>query len=184
MVENGHDMSPGQCEGRWKTLMRGLKLVHDHNSKSGNNAKQYPYENELAFMAVKPNISASYVVSSACSSKPATSSSANQPSLLQDEESDSKDNLLAKESDTDSEKIAASENKTKKAQIDEPKPKRKRPNEVVDVLKGFISTQQERFDAESNRREQMHKERMEIFKGFLSILQNKVNDKMSGWQLC
>jgi hypothetical protein len=49
--------------------MRGLKSVHDHNNKSGNNPRQHQYENELAFMAEKPNVSESYVVSSGSKNK-------------------------------------------------------------------------------------------------------------------
>ena len=29
-----------QCEGRWKTLMRSLKKVTDHNAKTGNDLKR------------------------------------------------------------------------------------------------------------------------------------------------
>ena len=39
-----------QCEGRWKTLVRGVKKVSDHNSKSGNNLKTHPYEEQLDFI--------------------------------------------------------------------------------------------------------------------------------------
>jgi len=81
-------MSPAQCDGRWKTLMRGLKNVYDHNNKSGNNPKQHPYDKELDFIAEKPNVSASYVVSSGSSSTPATAStSSTNKLLLQDEAS-------------------------------------------------------------------------------------------------
>jgi len=52
----------------------------------------------------------------------------------------------------------------------EPKPKRKRPNEVIDVLKNVMEMQQKRYDDEAKRKEQMHKERMGIFGGFLEVL--------------
>ena len=48
----------------------------------------------------------------------------------------------------------------------EPKPKRKRPNEVIDFLKIFMETQQKRYDDEVKRKEQMHKERIGIVGGF------------------
>ena len=57
----GHKMSGAQCEGRWKTLLRGLKNVHDHNKKSGRKPKHHPDDEELVFMAEKPNIAESFV---------------------------------------------------------------------------------------------------------------------------
>lgn len=130
----GHSMCSSQCDGRWKTLMRGLKSVHDHNNKSGNNPRQHQYENELAFMAEKPNVSESYVVSSGSSkAKPAIASSSCVTGLP---------NMI--ENDSDSENTPKCSNKLKKDEFpeNEPKPKRKRPNEVIDVLKNFMETQQ------------------------------------------
>lgn len=162
----GHSMSSSQCEGRWKTLMRGLKSVHDHNNKSGNNPRQYQYENELAFMAEKPNVSESYVVSSGSSkAKPAIASSSCVTALPNS-------NMIENDSDSDSENTPKCSTKLKKDESpeNEPKPKRKRPNEVIDVLKNFMETQQKRYDDEAKRKEQMHKERMGIFVGFLEVL--------------
>ncbi|CAB3981319.1 Hypothetical predicted protein [Paramuricea clavata] len=53
-----------QCEGRWKTLVRGAKKAADHNSKSGNDLKTHPYEDELEFYSERPNIKPAYLVSS------------------------------------------------------------------------------------------------------------------------
>jgi len=202
LEDKGHAMTPAQCDGRWKTLMRGLKNVYDHNNKSGNNSKQHPYDKELDFIAEKPNVSASYVVSSGSSSIPATAStssanklllqdeasgnsskpatastsSVNKP-LLQDEASGSKKTYI-NDSNTDTENVSVPNKRIKKEfEGNEQKPKRKKQNEVVDVLKSFISTQQERFDAEYHRKEKMHTDRMEVFQGFLSILQKQTNDK-------
>lgn len=58
----------------------------------------------------------------------------------------------------------------------EPKPKRKRSNEVVEVLKNFMDIQQKRYDDECQRKEKMHSERMEIFGGFLELLKKGAND--------
>ena len=45
-----------QCEGRWKTLMRSLKKVTDHNARTGNDLKKHPYEAQLEFIIERPNI--------------------------------------------------------------------------------------------------------------------------------
>jgi len=71
------------------------------------------------------------------------------------------------ENDSDSENTPKCSKKLKKDESpeNEPKPKRKRLNEVIDVLKKIIETQQKRYDDEAKRKEQMHKERMGIFGG-------------------
>ena len=160
----GHSMSSSQCEGRWKTLMRGLKSVHDHNNKSGNNPRQYQYENELAFMAEKPNVSESYVVSSGSSkAKPAIASSSCVTALP---------NMIENDSDSDSKNTLKYSKILKKDEFpeNEPQPKRKRPIEVIDVLTNFMETQQKRYDDEAKTKEQMHKERMGMCCGFLEVL--------------
>ena len=47
MHANGYCYTPDhcdQCEGRWKTLVRGVKRVADHNAKSGNAPKKHQFE--------------------------------------------------------------------------------------------------------------------------------------------
>lgn len=169
----GHKMSGAQCEGRWKTLLRGLKNVHDHNKKSGRNPKYHPYDKELAFMAEKPNIAESYVVSSGSGN-----SKASKPIAASLTATDNQQNLTENESDAESENSSSSASKKVKKESTEyePKPKRKRSNEVVEVLKNFMDTQQKRYDDECQRKEKMHNERMEIFGCFLELLKKGAND--------
>lgn len=153
--------------------LRGLKNVHDHNKKSGRNPKYHPYDKELAFMAEKPNIAESYVVSSGSGN-----SKASKPIAASLTATDNQQNLTENESDAESENSCSSASKkVKKESIEyEPKPKRKRSNEVVEVLKNFMDTQQKRYDDECQRKEKMHNERMEIFGGFLELLKKGAND--------
>ena len=53
-----------QCEGRWKTLLRSLKKVTDHNAKTGKDLKRHPYEEQLDFLIDQPNIKPSYIAGS------------------------------------------------------------------------------------------------------------------------
>ncbi|XP_034307601.1 uncharacterized protein [Magallana gigas] len=69
------NFSAVQVEGRWKTLMRGLKNVKDHNKKSGAERRNHPYEEELEFMAAKPNVQPECVVGTENKSSPETKSS-------------------------------------------------------------------------------------------------------------
>jgi hypothetical protein len=163
LQEKGHNVSNYQCEGRWKTLLRGLKNTHDHNKKSGNNPKYHPYGKELAFMSEKPNISESYVVSSGSNPKPAAAVAASNPQNFSD-------------NDSDSESSAISKSNNKEPKENEPKAKRRRSNEVVEVLKNFMDTQQKRYDDDCRRKEQMHKERMEVFGGFLELLKKGASE--------
>ena len=50
-----------QCEGHWKTLMRSLKKVTDHNAKTGNDLKKHPYEAQLDFIIERANIKPTYI---------------------------------------------------------------------------------------------------------------------------
>ncbi|OWF38650.1 hypothetical protein KP79_PYT23065 [Mizuhopecten yessoensis] len=169
LCSHGHNMTPSQCEGKWKTLLRGPKNVNDHNNKSGNDSKSHPYANEFAFISNKPNFNPLYV---ACSD-----SSANKQST---ETSDSDGEKPVKSS-----KISPIKGK-RSSDGSEPKPKQRKSHasEVINVLSNFISNQQERYENESARKEQMHSERMEIFRGFLSAAKSRgigaVHNNQSG----
>ena len=56
MQMHKYNYSSKQCEGRWKTLVRGVKKVSDHNSKTGNSLKTHPFEKQLDFLVKQPNI--------------------------------------------------------------------------------------------------------------------------------
>lgn len=64
MQMHKYSYSSEHCEGRWKTLVRGVKKVSDHNSKTGNSLKTHPFEKQLHFLVKKPNIRPSYVIES------------------------------------------------------------------------------------------------------------------------
>ena len=64
MQMHKYNYSSEQCEGRWKTLVRSVKKVSDHNSKTGNSLKTHPFEKQLDFLVKKPNIRPSYVIES------------------------------------------------------------------------------------------------------------------------
>ena len=59
-----YNYSSEQCEGQWKTLVRSLKKVADHNSKEGNDLKTHPYEEQLEFIIEQPNIKPLYILGS------------------------------------------------------------------------------------------------------------------------
>lgn len=47
LKEQGHNFTPDQVCGRWKTLVRAYKNVKAHNSKSGSSLKVFQFETEL-----------------------------------------------------------------------------------------------------------------------------------------
>ncbi|KAJ8303787.1 hypothetical protein KUTeg_018710 [Tegillarca granosa] len=176
LVDKGYNVTASQCEGRWKTLLRGLKTISDHNKKSGNDKKSHPFAKELEFMAEKPNIKPEYVAGSDETSK--TKRSFNTETASTDDDSDQ----LHPKASTSGENTDQSDVKTS----NEPKSKRRKSSsaEVVTVLKDFIQTQQERYEIESKKKEQMHNERMEIFKGFLNLFEENdifVENKTDIW---
>lgn len=145
MQENGYSFSPEQCEGRWKTLVRGVKKVADHNSKTGNNPKTHPYEEELEFYSERPNVKPSYLVSSSAGAK----------SIEDDEDQESEDSSRSKSP-------APVPAKKKRSNI----------SEVLDVLKVHIQAQCDRHQETLQRQEQMHQERMTVMKGFLDVFKD------------
>ena len=162
LVNHGHNVTGAQCEGRWKTLIRGLKNVCDHNQKSGNNPRTHPFQNELAFIAEKPNVCMSYVVSSAV--KPTASITI--PTANKESDTDA----INKESDTDSDNPLPKLHKRPVENIVQAPKKRRRTNEVVDVLKDFMVTQQERYEDDTKRKDLMHRDKMEIWGGLVHLL--------------
>jgi len=189
--KKGYDITPAQCEGRWKTLMRGLKSVHDHNNKSGNGTKTHPYAKQLEFISDKPNFTPAYVITSNKTPEVDTcrSRSRSPDHLLDSENADitqnadditqnADDNITAVGNETQATNTVESQSTPSTS---EPKAKQRRSNsEVVNVLNEFITSQQTKHEAESTRREKMHSEKMEIFQGFLSIMQASLRNQSQG----
>ena len=118
-----------QCEGRWKTLMKSLKKVTDHNAKTGNDLKKHPYEAQLDFIIDRPNIKPAYIQGSTTDSS------------LDDENTTNAGN------DSDSDSSVSDRSTTTPSPAPAPVPaKKKRSNvsEVLDVLKEHMSVQNAR----------------------------------------
>lgn len=149
--------SSEQCEGRWKTLLRSLKKVTDHNAKSGEGLKRHPYEEQLDFLIEQPNIKPSYIVGSTVDG--------NLQSGIEENGNEDSD------SDLDG---SISERSTSPAPPAPTPAKRKRSNvsEVLDVLKEHINVQNARQQENIQRQKEMHEERMAVMKGFLEVFKD------------
>lgn len=146
MHSNGYCYTPDQCEGRWKTLVRGVKRVADHNAKSGNAPKKHQFEDELEFYSERPNVKPTYLVSS-------TGTTENLDASL--------------EEDSEEEECQS------KSPVPVPaKKKRSNISDVLDVLKEHIQVQSERHQETLKRQEQMHQERLTMMKGFLDVFKD------------
>ena len=143
MEQHGYCYTAEQCEGRWKTLVRGVKKVADHNSKSGNDLKTHPYEDELEFYSERPNVKPAYLVSS-------SGASVDLESIEEDSEEDS----------------------TRSISPAPAKKRRSNVSEVLDVLKVHIQSQSDRHQETLQIQEQMHQERMTVMKGFLDVFKD------------
>ena len=146
-----------QCEGRWKTLLRSLKKVTDHNAKSGNDLKRHPYEEQLDFLIEQPNIQPSYIAGS----------TVDDNQQLDDEETTNE----GSDSDLDS---SVSERSASPAPPAPTPAKKKRSNvsEVLEVLKEHISVQNARQQENNQRQKEMHEERLAVMKGFLEVFKD------------
>ncbi|CAB4009810.1 Hypothetical predicted protein [Paramuricea clavata] len=143
-----------QCEGRWKTLVRGVKKVADHNSKSGNDLKTHPYEDELEFYSERPNVKPAYLVSSSGSLVD-----------LESIEEDSEEDITRSTSPVPAPAPAPAPVKKRRSNV----------SEVLDVLKVHIQSQSDRHQETLQRQEQMHQERMTVMKGFLDVFKDMKN---------
>lgn len=146
------NFSAVQVEGRWKTLMRGLKNVKDHNKKSGAERRNHPYEEELEFMAAKTNVQPECVVGTENKSSPETKSSK--------EESDSG---RPDTPTTSTKRKCVSPEKLNQSS------KRRRTNDVLDSFEQIMKNESQRFEEQVERR---HREKMEMFGNFLEILKS------------
>ena len=146
-----------QCEGRWKTLMRSLKKVTDHNAKTGNDLKKHPYEAQLDFIIERPNIKPVYIQGSTTDS-----------SLELDDENTTN----ADESDSDS-SVSDRSTTTPPPALVPAKKKRSNVSEVLDVLKEHMSVQNARQQEAMQRQKEMHEERMEVMRGFLDFFKKQ-----------
>lgn len=154
MQTHKYNYSNVQCEGRWKTLERSVKKVSDHNSKSGNDVKTHPYEEQLEFLIERPNIRPSYILGS----------------TIDNENQDSGENEENQEYSSEGES-----NRSVSPVPPAPTPaKRKRSNvsEVLDALKEHITIQKRRHEENMRRQDVMHQERMTIMKGFLDVFKD------------
>ena len=59
-----YNYSSEQCERQWKTLVRSIKKGTDHYSKSANDLKTYPHEEQLEFVIEWLNIKPPYILGS------------------------------------------------------------------------------------------------------------------------
>ena len=150
-----YNYSNEQCEGRGKTLVRGIKKVSDHNAKTGNSLKTHPFEKQLDFLVKQPNIRPSYVIER---------TNNNSKAVEENDES----------SDGDSDSKLSEGNKSLSAPLAPTAAKRKRSNvsEVLDVLKEHIALQDKRHEENMKKQDEMHNERMTVMKGFLEVFKD------------
>ena len=156
MQTNGYSYTPDQCEGRRKTLVRGVKRVAVHNGKTGNAPKKHPFEDELEFYLERPNLKPTYLVSST-----------------------SKIENLGKSHEEDSE-----EDRSKSPVSVPVKKKRSNISDVLDVLKVHMQAQSERHQETLKRQEQMNQGRLTLMKGFLDVFKDMKNKRNSMFLQC
>lgn len=141
------NFSVGQVEGRWKTQLSAYKRHQTDQGKSGQERKDFPYEEEFQdIMMDRHDINPQYVAGS----------------------------LSTNSSSTDEPGTSASE----PGICESPKPKKKRKNlntnstQALKFLEDFAENQNKKNEENMEKIERMHKEKMEIFSGFLSVLKN------------
>lgn len=141
-----------QVEGRWKTQLSAYKRHQTDQAKSGNERKEFLYEEEFQdILSDRHDIDPKFVVSSLSSSsdgsftqeEPCTSSISGEPVIT------------------------------------DPQPKKKRKissksnsSQVIQFLEDYVENQNKKNEENMKKIEKMHKEKMEIFSGFLSVLKS------------
>ena len=149
--EKDYAYNSEQVSGRWKSLTRAYKNVKDHNKKSGNNKKSFEFESQMDdLFGDDPTI---VPVVTASSRKRYDNSSC---SSSRAEESESLDDGAGPSN-----------------------PKRQRKGTsgtVVDLLQDFIERGQKSKEEELDRRERMHREKLDAINRLVGIIKDQ-NDK-------
>ena len=145
MKTHKYNYSSEQCEGRWKTLLRSLKKVTDHNAKTGNNLKRHPYEEQLDFLIAGSTVDGNHQLD--------VDETTNEGS----------------DSDLDS---SISERSPAPPAPTPAKKKQSNVSEELEVLKEHISVQNARQQENIKRQKEMPEERMAVMKGFLDVFKD------------
>jgi hypothetical protein len=145
------NFSASQVEGRWKTQLSAFKRHQTDQAKSGQEKKDFPYEEQFQdLFHDRHDITPKYMVASLSSDhsgsttdEPCTSSSCSGSS----------------EPGSDSEprkkrKVSAKTNTT----------------QVINFLENYVESQNQKNEDNVKKIEKMHKEKMEVFNGFLTVL--------------
>lgn len=148
------EFTVAQVEGRWKTQLSAYKRHQTDQAKSGNERKEFLYEEEFQdIFSDRHDINPKFVVSS-------LSSSSDSGSFTQDEP-------------------CTSSSSGEPAGITDPQPKKKRKissrsnsSQVIHFLEDYVENQNKKNEENMKKIEKMHEEKMKIFSGFLSVFKS------------
>jgi len=155
--DKGYLYNAEQVSERWKTLNRAYKNVKDQNRKSGNSRKNFEFETSMDDMlGDDPAIEPLHIASSrkASTDKSSTCSSKGESQEADDSEEESNDNV----------EMAASKPK---------RPRKTTSGTVVEILQDFIEKSQKSKDDEIERKERMHREKLDAINSLVGIIKDQ-----------
>ena len=156
-----------QCEGKWKALTLAFRKCEDHNSKTGNDRRECPFYSELSEVyGYRPNVRPYATASSSGHGD----SARRQESDEQNEGNDEESSQAGRKRTADAAGVSSTPQKTPK------KTRRalgeRNKNECLSWLQDYAEEKRKEQDAQRERAEQHHREKMELLSGLLNVFKD------------
>ena len=166
---NGNSLRSDQCEGKWKALTLAFRKCEDHNNKSGNDRRECPFYKELSEVyGYRPNVRPYATASS--SSLGDSTRRPKTPEKSDEENNGGNSPSPRKRHSNDAAGSSCTNKKTpKKPRLGSGERNR---NECLTWLREYAEEKRREQEAQREKAEQQHQEKMELFSGMLNVLKD------------
>ena len=171
--KSGSSPRAEQCEGKWKALTLSFRKCEDHNNKTGNDRRECPFYKELSEVyGYRPNVRPYATASSSGHGDSARRQKSDEEDE-EDEENDKERSQATNKRHSDAAGISSTPQKTPK------KTRRglgkRNKNECLSWLQDYAEEKRKEQEAQRERAEQHHREKMELLSGLLNVFKDLNN---------